>query len=668
MNMNEFRPPARHTYMVSASVREELRKKQQAARTVYQPVEFEERVSLERLAAEGRSSLFPNISRINVGTATCGLAAGAQYLSQNLAERDWDNTAMVVNVGCLGACYAEPLIDVRTAEGRHYFYGRVDRSSLWSIIKTAAGEPSNKNLWAVAQERQTGVLQGIEDLELIQIENTGFKEFFQPQLRRISGRCGFLNPSSINEYAAMDGYLALEKSLFQLSPQRIIEAIETAGLRGRGGAGFLTGDKMHIAAESPDPVRFVVANADEGDPGAYMDRALLESDPHAILEGLIIAGYAIGASQGYIFIRHEYPLAIKMLRKAISSARKVGLLGENILGSGFSLEIYLVESAGAFICGEETSMLQVMENRRGDPRRRPPYPARQGLKNHPTLIDNVETLANIPWIIRNGADLFRTVGTAQSPGTKIFCLAGDVERMGFIEVPLGTGSREVVEKIGGAAGPSVKALHIGGPSGGIVAYKPFAMDYESVSEAGAIMGSGGLVALGPNRCVVDIARHMVNFMVDESCGKCLFCRDGLPELEYRLLDLCLGKAGPEAIEEIAGLSRSISDLSLCGLGQTAANPVLTSLKDFLPEYQAHIKGRCPSVNCKPLIDFEINLTSCRDCRACYLVCPSDAVKMRAGEKRYIVDQQRCIKCWACYETCPFDCIRITSEEFAWKNG
>lgn len=528
--------------------------------------------------------MFPKLNRINIGAATCGMAAGAQYLSQNLAERDWDNKATVVNVGCLGACYAEPLIDVRTAEGRHYFYGRVDRNSLWTIIKTAADEPSNKNLWAVAQERQTGLLHEIGDLELIQIENTGFQEFFQPQMRRITGRCGFLSPFSINEYVALDGYRALEKVPFNITPEKIIETITVGGLRGRGGAGFPTGAKMKIVAESPDPVRFIIANADEGDLGAYMDRALLESDPHAILEGLIIAAYAIGAPQGYIFIRHEYPLA------------------------------------------------------------------------------------NIPWIIRHGADAFRSVGTTQSPGTKIFCLAGDVERMGVIEVPLGANSNDVVERIGGTEEQSVKALHIGGPSGGIVAYKSFAMDYESVSETGAIMGSGGLVALGKNRCIVDIARHMVNFLVNESCGKCLFCRDGLPELESLLIDLCLGQAGSDSIKEIGELSRAISDLSLCGLGQTAAHPVITSLKDFLPEYEAHIKGCCPTVNCKPLIDFEINLTSCRDCRACFLVCPSDAVKMRVGEKCYLVDQQRCIKCWACYETCPFDCIRITSEEFTWMQG
>ncbi|HWP98748.1 MAG TPA: NADH-ubiquinone oxidoreductase-F iron-sulfur binding region domain-containing protein [Syntrophomonadaceae bacterium] len=668
MNMKEFRPPARHKYQVPASVREEIERKKKPVENPYKLLDFDVQISLRSLVEEGRLSLFPNTSRISVGMGTCGRVAGAQVIARNLSERNWENRARVISVGCLGACYAEPLVDIRTPEGKHYFYGLVDRGSLWQIIKTALGEPPSHNLWAVARERQTGVLRGIHDLELIKLENTSFRDFFHPQVRRISGRCGLVDPQNINEYAAMDGYQALEKALFKLKPRRVIDMVANSGLRGRGGAGFSTGEKWDIVSTNSDPVRFVVANADEGDPGAYMDRALLESDPHGVLEGLIIAAYAVGASRGYIFVRHEYQLAVQTLRQAISSAHRVGFLGRNIMGSSYTLEISIVESAGAFVCGEETSMLQVMENNRGEPRRRPPYPAAQGLHGHPTLINNVETLANIPWIVLNGAEAFRDFGTGKSPGTKIFCLAGDVERMGFIEVPLGISSSILVGEIGGATEESVKALHIGGPSGGIVPYNEFSLDYESVAATGAIMGSGGLVALGHNRCIVDIARHMINFMVKESCGKCLFCRDGLPELEAHLLDLCIGKAEEGILEEIEDLSQAIADSALCGLGQTAVNPVLTTLKDFYADYQAHIKGRCPAVNCKPLIDFEINLTSCRDCRACYLVCPSGAVKMRSGQDRYIVDQQLCTKCWACYETCPFDCIKITSEEFMWRNS
>jgi NADH:ubiquinone oxidoreductase, NADH-binding (51 kD) subunit len=635
----------------------------------YKPFDFPVRIPLRSLAEDGKATLCSNRTRIMVGAATCGKAAGAQELYDKLSRRNWEGKARVFRVGCLGACYAEPLVDIRKPDGYHYFYGRVDNQSVWRIIKTAQGTHSHHYLWAVARERIVGVLTGIQDLELVEVQNSGFEEFFRPQVRRISQRCGLVDPGNITEYAAMGGYFALEKALFRLKPEDIADMVTASGLRGRGGAGFPTGEKWDIISRSPDPVRIVIANADEGDPGAYMDRALLESDPHSVLEGLMIAAYAVGASQAYIFIRHEYPLAVQTLRKAISSANKAGLLGKNILTSGFSLEINVIESAGAFVCGEETSMIEVMENRRGDPRYRPPYPAVRGLGDHPTLINNVETLANIPWIVLNGAEAFRESGTQKSPGTKIFCLAGEIDRMGFIEVPLGTSSRVLVEKIGGSREDSVKALHIGGPSGGVISYHDFKLDYETVASAGAIMGSGGLVILGHNTCMVDLARHLVSFMVKESCGKCVFCRDGLPELEAHLLDLCIGKAHTGILEEIEELSRVIAEGSLCGLGKTASNPVLTTLKDFYSEYLAHTKGQCPAISCKPLIDFEISLTRCRDCRGCYVICPTGAVKMRAGhDERYIVDQQLCIKCWACYETCPFGCIKITSEEFMWQNS
>ncbi|MBC7343768.1 MAG: NADH-quinone oxidoreductase subunit F, partial [Clostridia bacterium] len=381
------------------------------------------------LAEEGREAICPPVSRVNIGLATCGRAAGALAISQKLAARqDWEGVARVASVGCLGACYAEPLVDVRTPDGKHYFYGQVDSNSLWRIIRAAEGSPSSVYLLAVARERQTGVLRGVQDLELIRVENSGFVEFFRPQVRRVSGRCGLVDPESLAEYVATGGYFALARALFQLQPKDIIAMVAAAGLRGRGGAGFPTGKKWELVSQSSDPVRIVVANADEGDPGAYMDRALLESDPHGVLEGLILASYAVGASQAYVFVRHEYPLAVRALRQAIASARKAGLLGQHILGSDFSLEVTLVESAGAFVCGEETSMLQVMEGKRGEPYRRPPYPSTRGLWGHPTVINNVETLANIPWIVLNGAEAFREVGTEKSPGTKIFCLAGDVKR------------------------------------------------------------------------------------------------------------------------------------------------------------------------------------------------------------------------------------------------
>jgi NADH:ubiquinone oxidoreductase subunit F (NADH-binding)/NAD-dependent dihydropyrimidine dehydrogenase PreA subunit/(2Fe-2S) ferredoxin len=663
---SQLKCPAVHSYMVSKSI---LEKKQSLLFEPCKTLDFPVHIPLESLAIEGKITLCGSKSRINVGSATCGRAAGALNIYNNLEKRDFDEKARVFKTGCMGACYAEPLVNIRTPDGKHYFYGNVDTNSMWRIIQTAeeGGTISSPYLWAIAKERSPGILKSLADLEVLKVYNSGFRDFFQPQLRRISGRCGLVDPENITEYVAMGGYWALKKVLFKLKRRQIIDMIEASGLRGRGGAGFPTGEKMNIAYESSDPVRYVIANADEGDPGAYMDRALLESDPHSVLEGLIIAALTVGASQAYIFVRHEYPLAVQVLNKAISSARKVRLLGNNILGSSFSLNISLIESGGAFVCGEETSMLQVMKGKRGEPQLRPPYPASRGFHEHPTLIDNVETLANIPWIILNGAEAFREAGTEKSPGTKIFCLAGDIKRTGFIEVPLGTSTQVLVEKVGGAIKDSIKALHIGGPSGGIVPYRDFPLDYETVASAGAIMGSGGLVTLGKKRCMVDMARHMINFMASESCGKCNICRGGLLELEARLLALTIGRGYQGILDEIEELTKCIPQMSLCGLEKTAANPVATTLIYFRDEYDAHLKGKCPAVSCKPLIDFEIILP-CKECHACYSVCPTGAVKMRAGKtERLVVDPELCIKCWACYETCPFDSIKICSEEFSWKS-
>ncbi|NPV29004.1 MAG: NADH-quinone oxidoreductase subunit F [Firmicutes bacterium] len=621
---------------------------------------------LQELAEKGKKSLCPSNPKISIGLATCGRSSGALDLEKKLtARQSWKSEVLVGGVGCLGACYAEPLVSLRTPDGRYYFYGfhgQADSNSLWQIIRAAEGVPSTRYLLARARERQPGTLQGIQDLELEKVGDPGFALFFKAQARRITGRCGLINPESLPEYVATGGYSALARALFQLQPEDVIAMVAASGLRGRGGAGFLTGKKWELASLSPDPERIVIANADEGDPGAYMDRALLESDPHSVLEGLILASYAVRASRAYVFVRHEYPLAVQNLRRAISAARAVGILGKQILGSGFSLEVHLVESPGAFVCGEETSMLRVMTGKRGEPYLRPPYPSSAGLWGHPTVVNNVETLANIPWIILHGPDAFREVGTEKSPGTKIFCLAGDVKRPGFIEVPLGTSTRAVIEEIGGAAPSSIKALQVGGPSGGIVPYSDFSLDYESVASLGAIMGSGGLVVLNTNRCLVDLARHLVDFMARESCGKCLFCRDGLAELEAMMTSLTNGEARSEVVlAELEELSKAVADMALCGLGKTAVNPVLTSLKFFREEYEAHARGKCPALTCRPLINFEIISSQCRDCRCCYLVCPTDAVKRRGGRELYAVAQEHCIKCRACYETCPFGCIKITSE-------
>ncbi|HWQ74657.1 MAG TPA: NADH-ubiquinone oxidoreductase-F iron-sulfur binding region domain-containing protein [Syntrophomonas sp.] len=661
--------PVFHQYRVPQNIVKE--EKTFTSVESYRPPDFPVQIPLVSLAVEGRLTLCGKHSRISVGTATCGEAAGAARLYQKLADRDWQGKTGVFKVGCMGACYGEPLVDVRNPDGTHYFYGNADSNALWQIIRTASNPPAASNhspyLWATAREKKTGLLRSIHDLKLIKVQNSGFKKFFAPQVRRISGRCGLVDPENIAEYAAMDGYAALEKVLFRLKREQILDIIDASGLRGRGGAGYPTAAKMSVAFASSDPVRYVIANADEGDPGAYMDRALLESDPHSLLEGLAIVARVVDASQAFIFVRNEYPQAVQVLSKAIDDACKVGLLGHNILGSNFSLHITIAESGGAFVCGEETSMLQVMAGKRGEPQLRPPYPAAGGLRGHPTVINNVETLANIPWIIQNGPEVFREAGTEKSPGTKIFCLAGDIKRTGFIEVPLGTGTRVLVEKIGAGDRDSIKALQIGGPSGGIVPYTNFPLDYETVASAGAIMGSGGLVALNQKRCVVDMTRFMAGFMAAESCGKCCICRDGLPELEMRLLALTVGKGYQGILEEIKDLSMTVAQMSLCGLGRTAVNPVLTALTYFQDEFEDHIKGKCPAIACKPLIHFEIILP-CKECQACYKVCPTGAVKMRGGKTdRFIVDSELCIQCWACYETCPFDSIKICSREYSSQN-
>ena len=623
-------------------------------------------IPLSGLAAEGRASLFPAGYRICVGTATCAGLRGAEAIYQSLVMRTWDKPVQVARVGCIGACFAEPLVMLRNPQGEYYFWGDVDSGDLWGIINMVNKGVTSSRFWAQAREREMGHLQCFADLELISAGHAGISAFFSAQQRRISGRCGLIDPWNLREAIACGSYSGLRAVLFQSRPKKVRKLIADAGLRGRGGGGFLTSTKMEQVAASSDSCRYVVANADEGDPGAYMDRALLESDPHAVIEGLLIAAYCVGAKQGFIFIRHDYSQAVKVLRNALTAVRKVGLLGNNILGSSFSCDLTLVESGGAFVCGEETALLQIIENSRGEPQMRPPYPSQAGLGGHPVLLNNVETLANLPWIINQGNTSFRELGTNKSPGTKIFCLTGDIPRSGFVEVALGSSVVSLVETIGGADADRVKGVHIGGPTGGIVPYHNFNLDYETVEQVGAIVGSGGLVVLDQTRCMIDLARHLIAFMARESCGACSVCRDGLSILEKLLLALTMGQAQPTTLTEIQTLTPSISALARCGLGKGAVNPVLTTLRYFAAEYQAHVDGICPAVMCRALIDFEIVLP-CKACRACYSVCPSGAVTMRDSRETFIVDRDACTRCWACYEACLFNFIRIVSGEFLRKS-
>lgn len=615
--------------------------------------------TLRALAEQGHDTLCPaNMNRVAIGTATCGQLAGAAAYAHNLHHfNDFKNSCIVANVGCLGACYAEPMVDVRTADGTHYLYGQVDGISYWWMIR-AAKNRTPERMWAVLKEKQPGILTDYNDLELSAVHQSALQDFLGNQSRRISGHCGLIDPESLPEYVATGGFFTFYRELSKQSTDDIYREIDAAGLRGRGGAGFPTARKLAAAMASDDPLRFVVANGDEGDPGAYMDRALLESDPYRVLEGMMLTALAVGAQQGYIFIRREYPLAVERLQKALAALLAAGLLGDRILGSDYNLQLHIIQSGGAFVCGEEMSMLRVIEGRRGTPLPRPPYPAQKGLGGHPTVISNVETYANVSWLLAHGADAFRAEGTADSPGTKILCLTGDIRRTGFIEIGFGTNSRTVVETIGGAR--QAKAIQIGGPSGGVLPHMDFSLDYDTITKTGAMVGSGGLVVLNQRRCMVNLAHHLTNFMAKESCGQCTLCRDGLAALEYRLLCLTEGRGWPGIIEEIEELAISIRDTALCNLGKTAINPVLTSLRYFRDEYEAHLSLSCPGLTCKHLIRFEVVLAGCQSstCRICYTVCPSDAVTLRSGNQdRVYLDNDKCTRCWACAEICPGGCIR-----------
>jgi NADH-quinone oxidoreductase subunit F len=572
---------------------------------------------------------------IRIGLGSCGVASGADAVRDAL-EREAKRAracAVVKAVGCNGMCHREPLVEVVDPVGRSTLYGNVDAQAARLIARKHIRPPR------FFQAEAPAPLQA--------------PEFLRKQQRIVLENCGEIDPLNIDDYLARDGYRALQRCAKELSPEQVIAAISASGLRGRGGAGFPTGLKWERARAQADPVKYVICNGDEGDPGAFMDRAVLESDPHRVLEGLAMAAYAVGAAEGYLYIRAEYPLAVRTVREAIRQAEDRGLLG--------SLRLEVREGAGAFVCGEETALMASLEGRRGTPRLRPPYPVEKGLRGHPTIVNNVETLACAPWIVRRGAEAFAAFGTETSKGTKVFALAGKVNRGGLIEVPMGITIREVVEEIGGGMrnGRKFKAAQIGGPSGGCIPARlaDTPIDYDALTRTGATMGSGGLVALDDRDCMVDIARFFLRFTQAESCGKCTFCRIGTKRMLEILDRLCEGKGRPGDLQKLETLADYVSRGSLCGLGQTAPNPVATTLRYFREEYEAHLhEKRCPAGCCPALIRYRVT-DNCIGCTLCAQVCPVGAIAYRPYEK-HAVDDHLCTRCDMCRQACQDDAIEV----------
>jgi len=581
------------------------------------------------------------------GCTASGSLSIFDALNEEISKGGLEKEIKVVKTGCFGLCEVGPIMIIYP-EGA--FYSRISAADIPEIVTEhlVKGRVVKRLLYhdSIAQDDSIKSLSEVG--------------FYKKQMRVALKNCGLIDPENIEEYIALEGYSALGKVLSEMTPDSVIELIKASGLRGRGGAGFSTGLKWSFAAKAEGDVKYVVCNGDEGDPGAFMDRSILEGDPHCVLEAMAIAGYAIGSEQGYIYVRAEYPIAIKRLTIAIAQARQYGLLGKDIFGSGFNFDVELRLGAGAFVCGEETALMASIEGKRGEPRPRPPFPAIKGVFGKPTLLNNVETYVNIPQIILNGSEWFANIGTPKSHGTKVFALGGNINNTGLLEIPMGTTLREIVYEVGGGipGGKKFKAAQTGGPSGGCIPAQhiDIAIDYESLESLGSMMGSGGLIVMDEDTCMVDIARFFLDFTVDESCGKCPPCRIGTKRMLEILDRITEGKGKNGDIEKLETLARSIKAASLCGLGQTAPNPVLSTIKYFREEYEAHIEQRvCSAGTCKALLRFLIIPEKCKSCAICAKICPVNAI---SGERKkpYIIDQEACIKCGACVEKCPFDAI------------
>ncbi len=577
--------------------------------------------------------------KIVVGEGSCGIAAGAEKVRQALLKEDL-NGAMLTIAGCIGMCYLEPIVDIYE-----------DGKEVKRLVRVTENDAKK-----IAEYAKTGDENAIAPL-LVSDED---KEFLNKQTRIALRRCGIINPDEIEDFIQADGYTAIKKVLNEMTPEDVIEVIKTSGLAGRGGAGFPTWFKWNAARQSDGEEKYLICNADEGDPGAFMDRAVIESDPHTLIEGMLIGAYAIGAKNAVVYVRAEYPLAIKRLERAIEQATEAGYLGDNILGTDFSCKMTIKAGAGAFVCGEETALIESLEGHRGMPRLKPPFPAQSGYWRKPSNINNVETFANVSWIINNGGEAFASMGTEGSKGTKVFAVTGKVKRSGLVEIPMGKTLRDVIFDIGGGmkGDKAFKAVQMGGPSGGCIPAELIdtVIDYKALGATGAIMGSGGMVVMDEGTCMVGMAKFFLDFTAKESCGKCIHCRIGTKRMLEILTRITNGEGQDGDIELLEELCYGIKDGALCGLGQTAPNPVLTTIKYFRNEYEAHInEKKCPAGECSSLIEYSIDKDKCKGCTLCARNCPVNAI---SGEVKsaHTIDVNKCIKCGKCIATCRFGAV------------
>lgn len=602
---------------------------------------------------------------------SCGLATGADEVYESVLEEveRLRLPYLVTATGCIGWCCQEPLVDVCLPGKPRITYGHMDAQKARELVRGLPGGDLKLG-WSI------GLLTGWDNpltgtrtrYSKVTARVDGVPRYdqlglFRNQVRWAARNCGVIDPASLDEYVARGGYMALYRALHGMPPEKIIAEVSRSGLRGRGGAGFPTGQKWELMRRQAATPKYIICNGDEGDPGAYMDRAVLESDPQSVLEGMLIGARAVGASEGIIYVREEYPLAVMRMQEAIAQAESAGLLGNHIFHTDFGFHVRIVEGAGAFVCGEETALIASVEGRVGEPRQRPPFPVERGLGGKPTCINNVETWANIPLIVMRGGEWFSRLGTAKSKGTKVFCLVGAVRNTALIEVPMGMTLRQIVHRIGGGPleGRRLKAVQTGGPSGGCIPESLFDLkvDYESLIGAGAIMGSGGMIVMDDSTCMVDIAKYFLTFLAEESCGKCFSCRKGLQRMRDLLTDISQGRGREQDLQLLEDLAWMIRETSLCGLGQTAPNPVLSTLRYFRDEYLAHVRERrCPAKVCRELIVYRIDPTLCDGCGACVRVCTTEAI---FGEKKkvHVIDNARCIKCGACLEVCQPKAVVVT---------